>query len=434
MNAITRQLGLFRETAAMAFDTLRANKMRSALTVLGVVIGVTSIVGMTSLIRGFDTSLRDSIAALGPKTIFVQRFGAVSFSSGASFLELVRRPPLTVEDGEAIRRLAPSVAIVDTWLGAGPPGPTMERIFYRGERTRPSAVMGSSERFVDVNFAALFAGRMFTAQEVERRRRVAVLGFGPYQALFERRGMDPIGKHVRVGALDYTVVGVVDKRPAAGGFSLGQDDFVIIPYTAFRKQFGNERVRRGPFGGQAAMIAIVPHEWATRDEAMRDVEAVMRIRHGLTLDKPNDFDLVTQDAILRVWEQISRAVLLSLVVISSIALMVGGIGVMAIMTISVTERTREIGVRKAIGARKLEILTQFLIEAVVLTSVGGLLGVAMGSAIGLLVNVVSGFPVSLPWWSFALGLGFSATVGVFFGMLPAWRASRMDPIEALRYE
>ncbi len=432
MSAFTRQIGLLRETAAMAFDTLRTNKMRSALTVLGVVIGVTSIVGMTSLIRGFDTSLRDSISALGPKTIFVQRFGAVSF--GASFMELIRRPGITVADGEAIRRLAPSVAIVDTWLGAGPPQPTMERIFYRGERTRPSAVMGTSERFVDVNFATLEAGRVFTEQEVLRRRQVAVIGYGPYEALFESRGIDPIGKSVRVGAIEYTVIGVIGKRPAAGGFSLGQDDFVIIPYTAFRRQFGNERIRRGPFGSVAAMIAVVPHEWASRDDAMREVEAIMRIRHGLTLDKPNDFDLVTQDAVLRVWEQISQAILLSLVVISSIALMVGGIGVMAIMTISVTERTREIGVRKAIGARSMEILTQFLIEAVVLTSVGGILGVLMGSAIGLLVNLVSGFPVSLPWWSFALGLGFSSGVGVFFGMLPAWRASRMDPIEALRYE
>jgi putative ABC transport system permease protein len=430
----TRQAGLVRETARMAFETLRTNKMRSALTVLGVVVGVTSIVGMTSLIRGFDMSLRDSIAALGPKTIFVQRFGAVSFSSGTSFLELIRRPSLSVEDGEAIARLAPSVAIVDTWLGAGPPQPTLERMFYQGERTRPAAIMGTSERFVDVNFAKLFAGRVFTEQEVLRRRRVAVIGFGPYQALFEARGLDPIGKRIRIGALDYTVVGVVDKRPAAGGFSLGQDDFAIIPYTAYRKQFGNERIRRGPFGGQAAMIAVVPRDDVTREDAMREVEAVMRIRHGLTLDKPNDFDLVTQDAVLKVWEQISQAVLLSLVVISSIALMVGGIGVMAIMTISVTERTREIGVRKAIGARRVEILTQFLIEAVVLTSIGGVLGILLGSSIGLLVNVVSGFPVSLPWWSFALGLGFSASVGVFFGMLPAWRASRMDPIEALRYE
>ncbi|MCC7124160.1 MAG: ABC transporter permease [Acidobacteria bacterium] len=434
MSTLTRQIDLFRETARMAFETLRTNKMRSALTVLGVVIGVTSIVGMTSLIRGFDTSLRDSIAALGPKTIYVQRFGAVSASSGASFLELIRRPALTVEDGDAIERLAPSVAVVDTWLGAGPPQPTMERMFYRGERTRPAAVMGTSEQFVDVNFATMLAGRVFTEQEVARRRQVAVIGYGPYQALFAARGIDAIGKQIRIGAIEYTVVGVVDKRPAAGGFSLGQDDFAIIPFTAFRKQFGNERIRRGPFGGGAVMIAVVPHENASRDDAMREVEAIMRIRHGLTLDKPNDFDLVTQDAVLKVWDQISQAVLLALVVISSIALMVGGIGVMAIMTISVTERTREIGVRKAIGARRTEILSQFLIEAVVLTSIGGILGILSGSAIGLLVNLASGFPVSLPWWSFALGLGFSASIGVFFGMLPAWRASRMDPIEALRYE
>jgi len=267
---------------------------------------------------------------------------------------------------------------------------------------------------------------------------VTVLGYGPYEALFERRGLDPIGKKVRIGAVEYTVIGVIDKRPTMAGVSV--DDYAIMPYTAYRKQFGSEMRRiTGPFGGGgnagvSAMIAVVPHEWATRDEALGEVEQIMRIRHGLTLDKPNDFDIVTQDAVLRLWEQISQAVLLSLVVISSIALMVGGIGVMAIMTISVTERTREIGVRKAIGARKREILTQFLIEAVVLTSVGGVIGIALGSAIGLVVSLATGFPISLPMSSFALGLGFSASVGIFFGIVPAWRAARLDPIEALRYE
>jgi putative ABC transport system permease protein len=434
MSAIVKRIALLGETASMALDTLRSNKMRSALTVLGIVIGITSIVGMTALIRGFDESLRDSIRALGPRTIFVQRFGAVSFSSGARFLDLIRRPTLKVEDGEAIRRLAPSVALVDTWLGAGAGQPTQERIFYRGQRTQPLVIMGTSETFVDVNFAKIVAGRSFTEQEVRRRRNVAVIGYGGFEALFAKSGIDPIGKHVRIGVAEYTIVGVIGKRPAAGGFNLGQDDFAIIPYTTFRRQFGSERTRTGPFGGLSAMIAVVPHEWASRDDAMREVEEIMRIRHGLTLDKPNDFDLVTQDAILRVWDQISQAVLLSLVVISSIALMVGGIGVMAIMTISVTERTREIGVRMAIGARRREILAQFLIEAAVLTSVGGVIGIVLGSGIGLLVNVISGFPISLPWWSFALGLGFSASVGIFFGLFPAWRAARLDPIEALRYE
>ncbi len=434
MSAFTKQLDLLRETAAMAFDTLRSNKMRSALTVLGVVIGVTSIVGMTSLIRGFDSSLRDSISSLGPNTIFVQKFGATSFGSGASFMQLMRRPNLTVDDMKAIDRLATTVGMVDIWIGGGGPGSqdAIQRVFYRGERTRPIPIMGTTERYVEINFAKMFAGRSFTQQEVQRTRPVAVVGYGVYEALFEKRGIDPVGKPVRIGANEYTIIGVVGKRPSPGGFA-GADDFVITPFTAFRKQFGNEARQTGPFA-LPVMIAVLPKDGVTREEAMQEVETIMRIRHGLTADKANDFDLVTSDAILAVWDQISAAILLSLVVISSIALMVGGIGVMAIMTISVTERTREIGVRKAIGARRREILVQFLIEAAVLTSVGGILGVLMGSAIGLLVNLVSGFPVSLPWWSFALGLGFSATIGIFFGMLPAWRASRLDPIEALRYE
>jgi putative ABC transport system permease protein len=434
MAAFTKQVALLRETAAMAFDTLRSNKMRSALTVLGVVIGVTSIVGMTSLIRGFDSSLRNSINSLGPNTIFVQKFGISSMSSSSSFMQLMRRPNLTADDMKAIERMSTTVGMADIWLGGGGPGSqdAIQRVFYRGERTRPLPLMGTTERYVDINFAKMYAGRSFTEQEVQRTRKVAVVGYGVYEALFEKRGIDPIGKPIRAGGVEYTVIGVVGKRPSPGGFA-GADDFAIVPYTAFRKQFGNEKRQRGPFG-IPVMIAVLPKEGVTREEAMSEVETIMRIRHGLTLDKPNDFDLVTSDAILRVWDQISAAILLSLVVISSIALMVGGIGVMAIMTISVTERTREIGVRKAIGARRREILVQFLIEAAVLTSVGGLLGVLMGSAIGLLVNVISGFPVSLPWWSFALGLGFSASIGIFFGMLPAWRASRLDPIEALRYE
>jgi putative ABC transport system permease protein len=432
MSAFTKQFALLRETAAMAFETLRGNKMRAALTVLGVVIGVTSIVGMTSLIRGFDSSLRDSISSLGPNTIFVQKFGGLSFSSGKSFMELMRRPNLTLADMEALERLGTTVGMTDLWLGAGPGQPPIQRLFYGGERTRPLGILGTTEKYVEINFAKMEAGRSFTEQEVQRGRPVAVIGYGPYEALFAKRSIDPIGKTIRIGTVEYTVLGVVGKRPSPGGFG-GADDFAIVPYTAFRKQFGHERIQRGPMG-MPVMIAVLPKDGVSRDDAMREVEAIMRIRHGLTLDKENDFDLVTSDAILAVWDQISAAILLALVVISSIALMVGGIGVMAIMTISVTERTREIGVRLAIGARRREILVQFLIEAVVLTSIGGVLGVILGSAIGLTVNLISGFPVSLPLWSFVLGLGFSASVGIISGMIPAWRASRMDPIEALRYE
>src|SRR5256885_7675031 len=195
-------------------------------------------------------------------------------------------------------------------------------------------------------------------------------------------------------------------------------------------------IGRGWAGGFILPIktASLPREGVSVKEAIADVERVMRIRHNLRLNEPNDFEVLTQDAVLKLWDQISQGTFLALIVMSSIALMVGGIGVMAIMSISVTERTREIGVRKALGARRVEILFQFLMEAAFLTSLGGILGILLGSAIGWAVHLISGFPISLPWWSFAIGLGFSASVGIFFGMYPGFKASRLDPIEALRYE
>ena len=429
--------GLLGEIVSMAFDTLRTSKMRSALTVLGVVIGITSIVGMTSLIRGFDQSLRDSISQLGPNTIMVQKWGALSWASGKSFLEVARRPNITIEDARAVARECPSVALVDVWLGAM--GNNRSRIYFGNARTKQLAILGATENWAAVNFAKLEAGRLFLPAEVEHRRQVVVLGRTPWESLFPN--VDPIGKTVRIGANQFTVIGVLGKRPTPGGFSTGADDFAVIPYSAYEKFYGkvlkgSVKMTAGNFNPavlRTAMIAVVPREGA-REDAMREVEALMRIRHNLKLDEPNDFDLATQDAVLKVWDQVSQATFLALVVISSIALMVGGIGVMAIMMISVTERTREIGVRKALGARRREILWQFLIEAVFLTSTGGVLGIFFGSSIGLLVHWLTQFPVSLPWWSFALGIGFSASVGIFFGLFPAIKASRLDPIEALRYE
>jgi putative ABC transport system permease protein len=423
--------GLLDEIVRMAFDTIRHNKMRSGLTVLGVVIGITSIVGMTALIRGFDGSLRDSIAAVGPDTIFVAKFSGVSMASGADFQTLLQRPNMTPQDAEAIERGAPSIQIVDIILGDGGP-PTMERVYYAGQRTKMLQIMGSTQAYADVMKLELELGRFFTANEVQRRANVVVLGQTAYKALFPN--VDPLGKTVRVGLREYTVIGVSAERPSPGGFDVGVDDFVVVPHTAYQKQFGIRAYRQGRGEMRAILLAAVPREGVDRAVAMREVEEIMRIRHNLRLDQPNDFDLLTQDSILKLWDQISAATFFALVVISSIALMVGGIGVMAIMTISVTERTREIGVRKALGARRVEILWQFLLEAVFVTSTGGIIGILLGSGIGVLIHLVSGFPISLPWWSFALGLGFSAGVGVLFGMIPAVRASRMDPIEALRYE
>ncbi|MBE3071919.1 MAG: ABC transporter permease [Acidobacteria bacterium] len=434
------RVALFADIVTIALGTLRANKMRSVLTVLGVVIGITAIVGMTSLVRGFDQSLRASIRELGPKTIFIAKFSGMSFAAGNEFKDLIKRPVLTVKDALAIEREATTVDKVDVWLGIWGI-PTMERVFYKGEKTKALSIWGVTENYADANFLKLELGRFFTAAEVRHRKPVVALGQTAYKALFPM--VDPIGKDVRIGSAVYNVVGVVGPRPNAGGLGSGQDDFVVIPHTTFQKQFGWARFSgRVHVNGavadagamQSAMIVVVPREDASQADAMREVEQIMRIRHNLTLEKPNDFDMVTQDAALKVWDQLTGYIFLGLVAMSSIALMVGGIGVMAIMMISVTERTREIGVRKALGARRREILWQFLLEAAVLTSVGGILGIVFGAAIGIGVHYFTTFPVSLPWWSFALGIGFSASVGIFFGMYPAFKAARLDPIEALRYE
>ncbi len=423
--------GLFNEIVAMSWDTVRGNKLRSFLTVLGIVIGITSIVGMTAMVRGFDQSIRDLFRSLGPNTVYLAKMSVVSFSAGADFRELVMRPNITANDAQAIATQAPSIQTVDITLGEGGSGQT-ERVFYGSERTQPLAVLGGGAEWHNTVHIPIESGRFFTRSEVDRRTRVVVLGQSPAEALFP--SLDPIGKQVRIGFERFTVIGVFAKRPSPGGFNIGADDFVVIPYTTYARQYGirvNDEARGSMTG---TMVAAVPREGVTVEQAMAEIEGIMRVRHRLRVDEPNDFDMVTQDAFLNLWEQISRATFLALVVLSSIALMVGGIGVMSIMTISVTERTREIGVRKALGARRVEILWQFLLEAVFLTSAGGVVGIIFGTVIGYGIHILTGFPISLPWWAFAIGIGFSASVGVFFGMVPAIRASRLDPIEALRYE
>lgn len=418
---------LLGEILLMALDTLRVNKMRSALTILGVVIGVTSIVGMTSLVRGFGDQFGQLIRQLGADTIYVSKMSIGSFASGKSFFDVLKRPNISEADARAISSGAPSAGIVSMQLGGGP-GSQPLRLSYRSTTTQPMAIVGASVSWPQTNFIEMAQGRFFSDFEVDRRRLVTVLGAAPAATLFAN--VDPIGKKVRIGNDEYTVVGVFGKRPSPLGG--GPDEFAVIPITTYDNRF-NVPVIRG-FLMRFLSIAIIPREGADRDQLLLEIEQVMRSRHRLRLDEENDFDILTSAAVQRIFDQFTQAIVLALVVISSIALMVGGIGVMAIMTISVTERTREIGVRKALGARRREILWQFLLEAAFLTSVGGVLGIILGSAIGLAVNYFAGFPISLPWWSFVLGIGFSASVGIFFGLFPAFKAARLDPIEALRYE
>ena len=363
---------------------------------LGVVIGITSIVGMTALIRGFDQSLRDLIGAIGPNTIFVQRFGITE-------LRERRRVPRSAEAAQPdhlrrarAREQATTLQYVDIELGAGVGPPTSSACFYRDLKTKPIVVFGTGgvlrrgHAHPDPRRPVLQRHRSAVPQERRRPRQ-----HGRTSCCSSRAGIDPIGKTVRVGSERFEVVGVFDKRPTAGRLQPRPGRLRRHPVHDVSAHLRRSAsVRIGSIAGRSRtiQISVLPREGVSASDAMADVERVMRIRHGLRLDEPNDFDLVTQDAFLKLWDRISQATFFALVVISSIALMVGGIGVMAIMSISVTERTREIGVRKALGARRAEILFQFLMEAAFLTSLGGLLGIALGSGIGWAVHLVSGLP------------------------------------------
>jgi putative ABC transport system permease protein len=400
------------ENSRMALATLKGNKLRSSLTILGVVIGIMAVVGMTSLIRGLDSSVKGFLEGAGPHILFVRKFEPAIFVGGLPE-ELRRRKDFKIEDVEAIREL-PSIR------EACPLIPGFSDLSSGRRKTATMIVIGASEAFLEVRNVSIGAGRSLSREDVRHSRNVAVLAEGPVQVLFPNQ--DPIGRSIRIGAERFTIIGVFKKFP--NPFSREPDQYVLIPYTAHRKQFGKVEL----------FIDAVPWSPAVKETAIDEITQLMRIRRKVPLGKPNDFAILTQESILKFWDQLTGAFFMVMIAISSIALMVGGIGVMNIMLVSVTERTREIGVRKAIGARRRDILWQFLIEASALTAIGGVFGIALGISLAWIVNYFFNFPASTPLWSIALAFFFSASVGLFFGIYPANRASRLDPIEALRYE
>lgn len=410
------------EILGMAWESLRTHKLRSALTVLGIVIGITMVVGVTSLIRGFDRTITGQIESMGPDTLYLARFSIQSITSGAEFRELLERPEITEEDAEAISQLA-AVGDVSVIYGGGFP-PSTGVAAHRGNRSSELQILGVGPDFLDAGDMSLEHGRFLSQIDMRQRSDVAVLGYGPRDALFGIN--DPIGRRIRLRGREYRVVGTLAQRSISGIAGPDADNLVLVPSTNFRKLFG-------PRPGNATIIMRAEEEIPV-DEMQLAVEGLMRSRHGLRADQVTDFDLLTQDSIIDLWRQISTAFFLVLVALSSVALMVGGVGVMAIMLVSVTERTREIGIRKAVGARRRDLLWQFLAEAAALAGAGGVLGVVLGSALGYSIYLATDFPVSLPWWSFALGVGVSSLVGLFSGIYPANRAARLDPVEALRYE
>jgi len=413
------RLQILREVFRMAVDSLRSHKLRSFLTILGIVIGVMTVIGMVSIIQGLNKSFLSELQSAGSDVVIVRKNEGLQM--GEMTEEQRTRKDLTFEDAKAIEQDAPLVRAVAVSIYVSP-FETIE-IKYQNAKSDNSMVIGMNEKWPTVMSLYLpRLGRFVTEAEVARSARVCVLGSELADVLFPMT--NPIGKEIRVGPEAFTVVGVLAKRGQMFGQS--RDNFVGLPITTLMKYYSYEK--------DGLEIIVSPRETGTVSETTEQVSSVLRQRRKVPYGKPNDFAVMTQDTMLDLYNQLTGAAYLVMIVISSIGLLVGGIGVMNIMLVSVKERTREIGIRKAIGARSGDILKQFLIEAVFLTGTGGLIGVLAGFAIALIVKAATPLPAAVSAWSVVLGLSVSAAIGLFFGIFPAQKAAHMDPIESLRYE
>ena len=402
----------------MAFDTLRANKLRSSLTILGVGVGVLTVIVMVSFIQGLNKAFADQIESLGSNTIFVSKFEP-SFGRPPGPDE-IHRKDLTMDDAEALRQEAPSI------VGVSPVRRLLAAtVRYQDKQTDTPILFGVTPHYEFVQTQYVAAGRFVNDFDLQDRSNVLILGVDVKQALFPYE--DAVDKEVRLNGNPYRVIGVME--PLGNFFGQSRDNSIFTPLTTFDKYYPDR-----PFPEVVFFIIVRPQSRAFVKPAMDEITDILRRRRRLAPGERNNFGISSQDSLLDVYNQLTGATALVLTSISFVALMIGGIGVMNIMLVSVTERTKEIGVRKAVGATKLNILSQFLIEAVVLTAIGGLLGLAVGEVASLLINKYSPLPAYVPLWAIALGVGISASVGIVFGLWPAWKAARLNPIEALRWE
>ena len=413
----------FYENLKMALDTLRSNKLRSFLTIVGVVVGVITVMLISSIISGINVAVEKQVESFGTRSIFLYKFN-IGFSHGRRSQEERMRKPLTVGDAEAIKNLSsietavPFLNVSNNFFGAatlvtGKNGKTSSALQLKG--TLPEIEKTTTE--------VLIEGRWFSQSESDANAEVCLIGSSVVDSYFPFQS--PIGQTLEIGGIEFRVIGVLEKKEqlfGGGGGNNDQSNSIYMPMGAALKLKPN---------ADDLFILAVARE-GMLDKAKDDVQDLLRVRRQVDYGKPNNFSMETAASLIDQFQAITASVALAMVVISSIGLMIGGIGVMNIMLVSVTERTREIGIRKAIGAKQSDILLQFLIEAATLTGFGGLVGLLIGWLLTLAVKLV--LPSYVPLWAPAAGFIASVGIGLIFGLFPAWKAARLDPIESLRYE
>jgi putative ABC transport system permease protein len=416
----------FGENMRFALLAVRAHKLRATLTVLGIVVGVATVIAMVSIVTGFNNNMVRNFQSFGATLVLFQKYDPRFGPGGPRPEGERRRKDLTLEDAEALRAIPEMRAVSPQrylWDNSD------YHLKHRDAEAQSPRVFGVMEDYATATNRIIAEGRFINAMDVQHASDVMILGEDIREKLFPRE--DPLDKKVTLGRDSYRVIGVFEKRGKMFGES--QDNFVVIPISTFDRRF--PWIKVGGSEGDALRIATVPYRPDQVPVIIEKARAVLRARRHVPFDKPDDFGIVTPDKMIESFQGITRGITLAMVFIAFVSLLIGGVGVMNIMLVSVTERTREIGVRKAVGAFRRDIVLQFLTEATTLSLLGGAIGIIVGIAIPAGVKkAFDALPAETPMWAVVVGFLVSASVGIFFGLYPAVKASRLDPIEALRYE
>jgi putative ABC transport system permease protein len=411
------------ESIKMALDTLRTNKLRSGLTILGIVIGVTTVITISSVINGLNNRVSDWVSSLGSNVFWVFHMPVIGVRPTT---EQLTRKKLTLDDVIALRTLPHVVAADGGFQHVKPMFRVGDvAVKYNGKKVAGTILQGSTSQLGEVTDMTLLEGRLFTDEEDQRADHVVVIGHDTAEELF---GIEPaVGKEVAIESGLYTVIGVLDKRKQPfGGGKNPNDNMIYFPMGTFHNLHPEDK---------DLWVSVKYDDPKNKSLVEEEIREMLRVRRKVKVEAEDNFEIFGPDSLSKLWGQLTGGLVLFMIAVSSVGLMVGGVGVMNIMLVSVTERTREIGIRKAIGATKRTILTQFTTEAVTLCAVGGLIGIALGAVLTWIVYFLPiGLPATLSTMWVLLGFGVSCGIGLLFGIYPAWKASTLDPIEALRYE